>query len=110
MQQGYRVRRASWHPLSYMKLDCCGEIQEYNQREYWSITKEGTKHHEYIGGGPEFINAEEVLADDWEVITTGIRKEFSKHENGMEYEDDTDWDNYVSPKGGWFSDDEEYDE
>jgi len=96
MKSGYRVRRSSWHPKSYMKLSIMGDIQQYHEREYWSISKEGTKHHVYIGGGDEYVNAEEILAEDWELITTGIRKEFSKHENGMEYEDDTDWDNYVS--------------
>jgi len=108
MKQGYRVRRAGWHPDSYMKLDCLGEIIQFSRHEYWSIGKgELTKHSYVTNDGIRTFEADEVLADDWELITTGIRKEFSKHENGMEYEDDTDWDNYVPPKGGWGYDDED---
>jgi hypothetical protein len=109
MKHGYRIRRVKWHAKSYMKLGVLEEIEQYHECEYGVIANGGITKHTYMGGGPDYVTAEEVLADDWELITTGIRKEFSKHEHGMEYDDDTDWDNYVSPKGGWgdFDDDEE---
>ncbi len=75
MKAGYRVRRACWPLDVYLK-----------GHDIWGI------------------DLEDLLADDWELITTGIRKHFGRH--GMEYDDDTDWDNWVPPKGGWNFDDE----
>lgn len=113
MKCGYRVRRASWLPDTYMKLGILGELEIYFRMESYSLGRDEngkpktTKHSFMTGGGCETISVDDVLDNEWEIITTGIRKEFSKHENGMEYDDDTDWDNYVSPKGGWGDFDED---
>lgn len=114
MKHGYRVRRSIWAPDSYLKLGVLGELVDYARTESFTIGKDEngnakTIMHSYISGGwGNDLVVDDMLADDWELITTGIRKEFSKHENGMEYDDDKDWDNYVPTKGGWdFDDDEE---
>lgn len=113
MKSGYRARRAKWAVDSYMKLGTLGDIETYARMESYTIGrdengKSKTTKHSYISGGwGNDLNVDDMLADDWELITTGIRKEFSKHEHGMEYDDDTDWDNYVPPKGGWGDFDED---
>ena len=113
MKHGYRARRASWHPKSYVKKGVLNELEDYHEMSSYRIGpdetgKTVTTKHTYMSGGwNNDLDIDDFLADDWELITTGIRKEFSKHENGIEYNDDTDWDNYVPPKGGWFSDDDE---
>lgn len=107
MKHGYRVRRSSWEPESYMKLDCLGGFEQYHMRESYTIKNGAIHKNRYLSNCCSDIDINDVLAEDWELITTGIRKEFSKHENGMEYDDDTDWDNYVPPKGGWGFDDED---
>lgn len=104
---GYRLRRASWDAESFVKADCMGQPEFYDRREYWTIGGGKSTHHTYIGGGMNEMTVDDMLAEDWELITTGIRKHYNKHGN-MEYDDDTDWDNYVPLPSGWdFSDDEE---
>ncbi len=113
LKVGYRARRSSWAPDSYIKSGILGEIEDYCMVTSYSLGKDEndewkqTEHNYMSGGCGNDLKIDDLLADDWELITTGIRKEFSKHENGIEYNDDTDWDNYVPSKGGWFSDDEE---
>ena len=112
LKNGYRIKRTSWSSDSYMKASCTGELEQFHKCEYWTLGKDEnglskTVKHEYLGGGLSDINIDDLLADDWELILTGIRKEFSKHEHGMEYDDDTDWDNYVAPKSSWDGDDED---
>jgi hypothetical protein len=101
---GYRMRRASWHEDSYVKTDCLGMPEFYQRREYWSIGGGESTHHTYIGGGMNEMTVDDMLAEDWELITTGIRKHYNKHGH-MEYEGDTDWDNYVASKSSWDGDD-----
>lgn len=107
LKQGYRIKRSSWLPDSFMKLDVLGDVEQYHKMSYHTIDKNGLTKHEYMGGGLGNLSIDDLLAEDWEIIIIGIRKEFSKHEHGIEYEDDTDWDNYVPSKGGWNFDDEE---
>lgn len=105
LELGYKLRRQSWHADSYAKLDCIDSIEIFTRREYWSISKEGLQHHTYVGGGITDLSIEDLLAEDWEIITVGIRKHFNKYGN-IEYEDDTDWDNYESSPSSWDGDDE----
>src|SRR4030042_5278836 len=86
---GYRLRRTSWHEDSYVKADCMGMPEFYQRMEHWSIGGGKSTHHSYIGGGISQMTVDDMLAEDWELITTGIRKHFNKN-GDMEYEDDTD--------------------
>ena len=103
---GYRIRRASWHADCFIKTDSGGDIEFYSRREYWSIGGGEMTHHSYIGGGLNIMTIDDMLAEDWELITDGIRKHYNKH-GDMEYEDDTDWDNYVAPKSSYWGDEDE---
>ena len=107
MKHGYRVRRSSWEPESYMKLGAVGDFEQYHIFEHYTLDSDGTHMHRDLINSGDAVDANDVLAEDWELITTEIRKEFSKRENGMEYNDDTDWDNYVPTKGGWNFDDDD---
>lgn len=106
LKLGYRVRRSSWHVDSFVKLDCSDMPEFYDRREYWSIGGGKTTHHTYIGGGMNQMTVDDMLAEDWELITTGIRKHFNKYGN-LEYDDDTDWDNYVPLPSSWDDADED---
>lgn len=103
VKAGYRVRRDAWEPKTYMTADSCGELSIVFEHIGYTVGEEITEHR-YMMGFPN-IEIKDVLADDWEIITTGIRKHFGRY--GMEYDDDTDWDNYVPTKGGWDFDDED---
>lgn len=103
---GYRIRRTCWEPEECI-TECADmlsrrEVRHYNRIEAGNFTKE-----RYVSEG---INAdlglEELLADDWEIITTDIRKSFNKYGN-LEYDDETDWDNYEPKYSHWGSNDEE---
>lgn len=103
MVLGYRVRRVSWRPdmwIASSGLD---------------IEKGTVFRHQHINDNTGAVTWEDIpsvddmytmdfadlLGDDYEVITTGIRKQFNKY-GRVEYNDETDWDNYVPSKGGWF--------
>lgn len=100
LKLGYRIRRTSWKEESFVKLDCTDQPEYFARHEYWTIGGGKTTHHTYIGGGMNQMTVDDMLAEDWELITTGIRKHWNKY-GTMEYEDDTDWDNYVSPSSSW---------
>ncbi len=102
---GYRIRRSLWAIDSYLKTDWWGDCEFYYRYKYFTIGKvDGitqTIEHSYIGGGTYNLNVKDLLADDWEIITTGIRKHHNKY-GLIEYDDDTDWDNYTSsPSDYW---------
>jgi predicted methyltransferase len=103
---GYRIRRASWEPEECV-TECAGmlsrrEVRYYNLVEAGSFTKE-----RYVSEGVNAdLGLEDLLADDWEIITTNIRKQFNKYGN-FEYDDETDWDNYEPKYNSWGDEDED---
>jgi hypothetical protein len=108
LKKGYRVRRTSWiddQIKTYMKADSRdGELEIVSEFKGYHFEDNEMVEHRSMQGFPN-ITLEEVLADDWEVITAGIRKLNGRH--GLEYDDDIDWDNWVPPKGGWFDGDDD---
>lgn len=104
MNAGYRVRRASWEAGEYL-TECAGMMEKQIWVEYGHFNSETRKFEDVRHLSTEHINPidlKDLLADDWEVITDGIRKDFNKYGN-LEYNDEPDWDNY-EPKG-WGEDD-----
>lgn len=105
LKLGYKMRRASWGEGAYVKVDCNGYPEFFARREHWTIANGKSERHFYISGGINEMTVDDMLAEDWELITTGIRKHFNKYGN-MEYEDDTDWDNYVPEPFSWGDEEE----
>ena len=56
----------------------------------YSETDENGVHRdirEVGNSSPAFLLLNDLLADDWQIITAGIRKEFNKH-GAFEYQDE----------------------
>ena len=70
LNSGYRIRRPEWHPSEYVFL-----------RSGCLYSRE----HEYHGHSLGLFHAgiDELLADDWEIITEGIASHFP-----LKYEDE----------------------
>jgi hypothetical protein len=103
---GYRIRRPHWEPEECITE--CADMLSRREVHYCNIVKEGgfTKERYVSEGYNADLGLEELLADDWEIITTGIRKQFNKYGN-FEYEDETDWDNYEPSYSHWGNEDED---
>lgn len=104
---GYRIRRACWELEEYVEE--CGDMLEKKEIHYSNVYNQETKKfekHRYLSrwGGINPLGLSDLLAEDWEIITTGIRKQFNKYGN-FEYDDEPDWDNYVCK--GWGDEDDE---
>jgi len=108
LKMGYRIRRACWEPEEYLSevADMIDKVEVGYSHPWDEATKTflekryvSTIGHSYSAG------LADLLADDWEIITAGIRKQFNKYGN-FEYNDEPDWDNYVC-KSSWFDDDDE---
>ena len=96
---GYRIKRADWEPEEFLRE----HIDSLQRRSvsYNSRWNPQTKEIEKIRSvsdedtfANDIISIDDLMANDWEIITIGIRKYFNKYGH-LEYEDDTDWDNYV---------------
>jgi hypothetical protein len=102
LKLGYRIRRTEWEPEEHL-TELAGMIDRVEVNYSYQLDEE-TKtfvKRRYVGSGSLYsASLEDLLADDWEIITTGIRKQFNKHGN-FEYEDEPDWDNYVCTSS-WF--------
>jgi hypothetical protein len=107
LEIGYRVRRTSWEPEEYLHemADALEKIEVHYGSTYDKDTKQIVERR-YVSkwGSINPLGLQDMLADDWEVITTGIRKSFNKYGN-LEYIDEPDWDNY-EPKGWDYEEDE----
>jgi hypothetical protein len=111
LEVGYRLRRANWEPEEYI-YELAGMIEgiEISYSNIWDTQQEKIIEHRHIGSPGFFqFQMQDLLADDWEVITTGIRKDFNKSGN-LEYQDEPDWDNYVCKGWGIDEEDEEDEE
>lgn len=108
LKVGYRVRRASWEPQEYMRASG-DELEKKEMFGYHTgiVTNGATKlkYVRYLTNSMNPVMISDLLANDWEIITTGIRKYFNKSGN-MEYDDEEDWDNYVCTSS-WDDDEEE---
>lgn len=63
MGQGYRVKRLAWTSVDY--------VYEFQGRIMGSFTNACTKGEFSLS-----FNLQDLLADDWEIITEGIVKDF----------------------------------
>ena len=99
VKNGYRIKRACWEPEEFLR-DYCDSLQRrlVSSRSHWNQETKKFEEIRYVSDEDTFINdvitIDDLMANDWEVVTTGIRKYFNKYGH-LEYEDDTDWDNYV---------------
>lgn len=98
LKAGYRIRRACWEPEEYLYE--IGDMLEKREIHESTVFKDGKiERLRYLGHNHiASIGLGELLADDWEVITEGIRKHYNKNAS-IEYNDEPDWDNYVCK--GW---------
>ncbi len=99
---GYRIRRTCWEPDEYM-YEIGGMLQKMEAFYHSEIQGGALIEKRSLVDSNIFLMLGDLLADDWEIITTGIRKQFNKYGN-FEYQDEPDWDNYVCR--GWGEEDE----
>ena len=105
---GYRIRRACWEPEEYLYelADMLERVEVHHSSSFNDKTAKFVEHR-YVGhGGPALVFLQDLLADDWEIITTGIRKQFNKY-GDFEYDDETDWDLYEPEDSSWGNEDED---
>ena len=104
MQHGYRIRRTCWEPEEYLYE--VGDMLEKREVHECAVAKDGKfeniRYLDHCHIMP--LGLKDLLADDWEIVTEGIRKNFNKH-GSLEYIDEPDWDNY-EPKG-WGDEEDE---
>jgi hypothetical protein len=89
---GYRVRRSIWDQEQYL-YEIAGmlEMVEVSYCSSWDHkTKTIVENRSVSSGNIANLQLEDIMADDWELITDGIRKHFNK------YDDEPDWNNYKS--------------
>jgi hypothetical protein len=101
LKAGYRIRRSGWEPEEFIS-ECAGMLDKREVFHSGVIDKNGYRDVRSISDRPAFIMLEDLLADDWEIITLNIRKEFNKY-GAFEYDDEEDWDNY-EPDYSYFED------
>lgn len=89
---GYRIRRLSWEPEEFIS-ECAGMLDKREVYNYGVTDENGRRDVRSISDTQAFLMLEDLLADDWEIVTANIRKEFNKY-GSFEYEDDVDLDNY----------------
>jgi hypothetical protein len=96
---GYRIKRACWEPEEFLRehIDSL-QRRAISYESRWNQETKKIEKIRFVSDEDTFANGivsiDDLMATDWEVITTGIRKYFNKYGH-LEYEDDTDWDNYV---------------
>lgn len=111
MKHGYRARRPSWDPEIYFFMGALGLVRHtyFNSASYDKETKTFIYRKVPVDDDTFFFELEDLLAEDYQLITDNIRKDFNKYDQ-LEYNDGTDWDNWVAPKGGWCDDEDEDEE
>ena len=105
MKKGYRVRRACWEPEEYISGigDMLDKMEVYYLNIWDDKQRKIIEHRRIHSAGICQFEPEDLLADDWEIITTGIRKQFDEYGN-IEYDDETDSDDNYE---GWYGEEEE---
>ena len=101
LKLGYRIRRPCWEPEELIS-ECADMLDRREILHYGVINDAGHHKVRSVTEGPAMLGLEDLLADDWEIITSNIRKEFNKYGN-FEYDDDIDHDNY-EPDYSYFED------
>jgi hypothetical protein len=88
MAHGYRVRRSSWSIEQYLH-DYAGitKFQIHVSHVYNFDLKETEDHFHPEQNDMSPLELDDLLADDWELITTGIRTHFNEFGH-IEYEDE----------------------
>lgn len=95
MKIGYRIRRPHWEPEEYL-YELADMLDKVEVTEYYTTDEKSgelVKKRSISCGSPAHIDLQDLLAYDWEIIVSGIRKQFNKHGN-FEYNDEPDWDNW----------------
>jgi hypothetical protein len=92
LKLGYRVRRACWEPEELL-TECADMLDRREILHYGVIDDTGDHEVRSVTEGPAILGLQDLLAEDWEIITSNIRKEFNKY-GSFEYDDDIDFDNY----------------
>lgn len=91
LRVGYRIRRACWEPEEFLS-ELASLLDKREVLEHGVLDNQGYHKIRTVHDGTAFLILEDLLADDWEVVTTNIRKYFNKYDS-LEYQDETDWDN-----------------
>lgn len=104
LKQSYRIRRKSWKPEEYVYELIGLYKKEVHESHSYSLQSKTIETRYSIWDDFWQPTIEDLLADDWEAVTSNIRKHYNKHFN-LEYDDEPDWDNYVCR--GWGMDEEE---
>ena len=98
---GYRIRRSPWEPEEY--ISGIGTMLDRMEVYYLNIwdheQKKIVKHRRINSAGICQFEPQDLVADDWQIITTGIRKDFNKYVH-IEY-DDEDLDSDEPSYGSW---------
>jgi len=102
LKSRYRIRRACWEPEEFIEHNYELSKRSVSYYSVWNKETKTIEKHRGIQDDDTFtvLTLEDLLATDWEVITTGIRKYFNKYGH-LEYDDETDWDNYVPNENAW---------
>lgn len=101
LKLGYRVRRNCWDVEQHI-YEIAGmlEMVEVSFTNSWDHkTKSIIPYRSVSSGNIANLQLEDIMADDWEIITDGIRKHFNCYQ-AIEYMDEPDWENYKS-KSDW---------
>jgi hypothetical protein len=100
-EYGYRIRRSVWEPDEYL-TECAGMLDKMEAHTYHEHDSNTGKSKECrtLSSTNDALMVEDLLAEDWEVVLTGIRKPFNKY-GLLEYEDDIDHDNWKD-ESTWF--------
>jgi hypothetical protein len=101
MEKGYRIRRACWEPEEFLS-ECADMLDKREVLNYGVIDDNGHRDVRGVSDSMAIVGLKDLLADDWEIITSNIRKEFNKY-GSFEYDDDIDFDNY-EPDYSYFED------
>ena len=67
MKHGYRIRRSTWHSVEYL------EIKDSRINKYYVAPPGCSYIYGYAGWS---VQSEDLIADDWELITEGVTGHF----------------------------------
>lgn len=87
----YRIRRPSWEPEEY--LEYTDELSKVAVSYFhtFNMKKRKTEKHRRVRHEiMNLLSLEDLIATDWELITTGIKTHFNKYGH-VEYEESAGW-------------------
>jgi hypothetical protein len=98
---GYRVRRSSWEPEEYL-YEIAGLLnkKEIDISRVYDDELQTPVEYRRLVDIFDPLQLQDLLAEDWEIITTGLRKDFNKF-GAIEYNDEPDWETW-KPDYSWF--------